>query len=153
MASTTEKPAVLKPAVKPKPSGYVFGRPTKYKKEFCQQLIDHMASGLSFEAFAGVAMVCEATLSVWAADHPDFLDAKRLGFGMSRFFWENLGREASRGKVKGFVPAVYIFTMKNRFHWSDRSDLRIEVAEDFKKDHELLRDIPRKELLALAKRA
>ena len=29
------------------------GRPTDYKKEYCELLIEHMAAGFSFESFAG----------------------------------------------------------------------------------------------------
>ena len=33
----------VKPKVKEKPEGYKFGRPTKYKPEFCQQMIDYFS--------------------------------------------------------------------------------------------------------------
>lgn len=144
MADTKEKSLTL-----PK---YRTGRPTKYRREYCKLLVDHMASGLSFESFGGVVVVAKSTLEDWVANYQEFRDAKAVGFSLSRIFWEKMGRAGALGQIKNFSVSAYVFTMKNRFGWSDRTDLRIEVNEDFQKEFGLLRDVPRKELLALAKK-
>jgi hypothetical protein len=67
------------------------GRPTKYRKTYCQELVTHMASGLSFESFAGAIGTCKQTLYSWANEFTEFMDAKKIGFEQNRLFWEKLG--------------------------------------------------------------
>ena len=38
---------------KPKPEGYVFGRPTLYRPEYCRRAVDYMRQGYSVTALAG----------------------------------------------------------------------------------------------------
>lgn len=95
-------------------------RPTKYKKEYCKQLIEHMTKGLSFESFAGVLQVSNKTLYTWAEKNPEFLHAKKVGTDKSRLFWEKLGVAGAAGKIPNFGSASYIFNMKNRFKWRDK---------------------------------
>jgi hypothetical protein len=98
------------------------GQPTKYQPKYCQMLIDHMKSGMSFEAFAGHpdVMVCRDTLYQWVKDNPEFSDAKRQGSEAARFFLEATGIKGLHGKIKNFNSTVWIFTMKNRCQWRDK---------------------------------
>lgn len=105
-------------------------RPTEYKPEYCELLIEHMSKGLSFEAFAGAVGVAKQTLYNWEKQFPEFLDAKAIGSGQSQIFWENLGinhvitRSESFGQgvseSKSLNASVWIFNMKNRFQWRDK---------------------------------
>lgn len=124
------------------------GRPTKYKPEYCEMLIDHMKEGLSFACFGALVHASLSMIQDWEKAYPEFRVAKGIGESYGRAFWEKMGRAGALGQIKGFVPQVYVFTMKNRFNWSDRTDLKIGMAaEDFQKEFGLLRDIPRAELL------
>ena len=67
------------------------GRPTSYKPEYCDMLIRHMRSGLSFESFAGVVGVSKQTIYDWEKVNPEFLDAKKKGAALSNLFWEKIG--------------------------------------------------------------
>lgn len=118
-----------KRALLPKPEGYVFGTPTKYRPEYCQMLIDHFSKGLSFKAFAGKVNVQERTLFNWLEQNPDFKTAKEIGEPMARLFWERMGIAGVAGQVKGFNPAGWIFNMKNRFRddWRDRQEIEHQV--------------------------
>jgi hypothetical protein len=98
------------------------GRPTLYKKEYCQLLLEHCEKGLSFEAFAGVVRVSVDTLLEWANKHTEFSLAKKEASALSRLFWERLGIRIAAGQLKNANAAVYIFNMKNRFKWRDRWD-------------------------------
>lgn len=115
------------------------GRPTKYKPEYCDLLIEHMTQGLSFQSFAGVVGCCIETLYEWERSYPDFLDAKRLGLGRGRLFWEKVGIEAALGKITGYNATTWVFNMKNRFDWTDKRELsgKLETsvvsAEDISK--------------------
>lgn len=105
------------------------GRPTLYKPEYCEKLIEHMAEGLSYEAFAGAVRVSVDTLYQWEKDQPDFSEAKKIGVGVSRIFWEKMGIAGVHAEV--FNASVWIFNMKNRFRWRDvqpeeRTEFNIE---------------------------
>ena len=101
------------------------GRPTKYDPKYCQMVIDHMATGLSFEAFAAVIGVAKETLYTWVDKHPEFMDAKKEAFEKSRLFWEKVGVGQATGEIKG-SSTTWIFNMKNRFGYRDK----IEVSGD-----------------------
>jgi hypothetical protein len=93
----------------------VMGRPSKYKKEYCQKLIDHMAQGLSVEAFAGEIGISKKTVYNWMDVNAEFLHAKKIGDMKSLLWWEKVGRQ---GMLKqGFNAAVWVFNMKNRHGW------------------------------------
>jgi len=100
------------------------GRPTLYDPKFCQMLIDHMAGGLSFESFAGVIGTCRDTLYNWAKEYSEFFDAKKQGFAKNRLYWEKAGNAGMYmgGKENPFNATVWIFNMKNRFGWADRTE-------------------------------
>lgn len=130
------------------------GRPTKYKQEYCQLLIDQMAMGYSFEAFAADLSVSKQTLYTWTEQHQDFMDAKKLGDVKSLKFWEQIGIGGAMGQIPGFNLGAFVFCMKNKHGWTDRTDLKIDATvNEYHKEFGLLRDIPRKELIAIAKKA
>lgn len=135
------KKKVNKTEAKPKPEGYVFGRPTEYKPEYCDMLIEHMSKGLSFESFAGVLRMSNKTLYTWAEKQPDFLHAKQVGIDMCRLFWEKLGVEyviniseshkdgdSSSHISKSLNAKVYDINMKNRFGWADKQEIKQELT-------------------------
>ena len=139
-----------------KPEGFSFDKRSlhsKYRPEYCQMLIDHMAGGLSWQCFCGVVGVACATTKLWLETHNEFAQAKAIGEGQSRLYWEKLGKLGSLGQIKDFNATIFIFTMKNRFNWSDRTDLKIDATvNDYKEEFSLLKSIPRAELLALVKK-
>lgn len=100
------------------------GRPSKYKPEYCELLEGHFASGLSYEAFAGVLKVSIETLYNWEKDFPEFLEAKKTFWEIGREKFENIGLQGMMGKIPGFNTTVWIFTMKNRFGWRDSAEIR-----------------------------
>lgn len=99
------------------------GRPSKYKPEYCEMLIEHMKTGLSFETFATVVGAGRETIYEWARVHPEFSDAKTKGFEENLAFWEKAGISGMLGHIQGFNAAVFIFNMKNRHHWRDKVDI------------------------------
>lgn len=100
-----------------------FGRPSLYREEYCQQLVDHMAEGFSFETFAATIDTHRDTLYEWCKVHPNFSDAKRTGTDKCQAYFEKLGKAAMLGKIDGFSSAVWIFSMKNRFRWQDKVEI------------------------------
>lgn len=82
-------------------------------------LIDHLESGFSYESFGAIVDTHKDTLYHWELKHPEFFEAKRIGASKSMLFWEKLGTGGAAGRLKGFNAAAWIFSMKNRFKWSD----------------------------------
>ncbi len=116
------------------------GRPTIYKPEFCDLLIDHMEKGFSYESFAGLIGVSKQTIYDWEKANQEFLDSKKIGVEKSRLFWETQGIEGiytteifeqdengSRSTKKALNSSVWIFNMKNRFkdEWRDKQEAEL----------------------------
>ena len=116
------------------------GRPTDYKPEYCDLVIEHMATGLSFESFAGLVRASKQTIYDWANKNPEFLDAKDIGFELNRLYWEKMGRDHITHTDSKFEStpklnsSVYIFNLKNRFpkEWRDRTESAVDVKIDSK---------------------
>lgn len=104
------------------------GRPTRYQKEYCQQLIDHMSQGLSFDTFAGRISVNPDSLYEWVKVHSAFSEAKKIGTAKRNFLVESMYVQAATGAevrdTKGRVlkpnPAMMIYWTKNTIGWSDK---------------------------------
>lgn len=96
------------------------GRPTDYKQEYCELLIEHMGNGFSFESFAALVNASKQTIYDWLAANPEFLDAKSIAFERSRLFWEKIGIDLARSGAGN--ATAFIFNMKNRFKedWRDK---------------------------------
>ena len=98
------------------------GRPSLYRPEYCDKLIDWAKQGLGYESFASVPGVSIQTLYDWEKAHPEFLEAKKKAQAHLMAWWERAG-------IKGEIPTgTWIFNMKNRFGWRDRQPE--EVAEE-----------------------
>lgn len=116
------------------------GRPSKYKSEFCQMLIQHMKSGLSYESFAAICNVALSQLYEWEKKHKEFQEAKGIGIGHSRLWWEKTGidglwdlNEYQNGKLshqKKLNSTVWVFNMKNRFAWRDAVEMTQNINID-----------------------
>jgi hypothetical protein len=110
------------------------GRPTKYKKEYCQMLIDKMSEGFSVEAFCGSISINKDTFYEWVKRYPEFSDAKRQGLVKSQMWWEEQAKKHMFLPHQGgsFNSSVWIFNMKNRFGWRDQPK-----EEETKQTHEV----------------
>ena len=84
------------------------------------------------------AGTCSANLfNRWLEDEPEFSEVILHGRQLAEAWWTNLGKEVAAGRAKT-TPAVWIFTMKNRFNWADKKELsgsnggaiKIEIFQD-----------------------
>lgn len=115
------------PTVTPKEEmKLLVGRPTDYKKDFCEMVVDHMAKGFSLQSFAGVVGVTRQCLYDWMDANNDFKKACEVGRERSRLFWENIMLEnlvfSRMGKQIDF--RMWQFNMMNRFRedWTEKPD-------------------------------
>jgi hypothetical protein len=108
------------------------GRPSPYKPEYDEMLVEHMSQGFSFESFAGLVSVCRATVYNWCDLYPSFLDAKNLGFSKMQLHDERLYLEAMRGKNKNVNTVLMLFKMKNCHNWTERTEQAKQIDNDSK---------------------
>lgn len=99
------------------------GRPSDYDPDYCEQLVEHMGQGFSFESFAGKIGVHRSTLYNWADTYDEFQEAKEEGEMRSRYFWEGMGILGMSGRLPHFNSTTWIFNMKNRHSWKDKVDV------------------------------
>ena len=103
------------------------GRPSKYKAEFCQQVIDAGAEGKTLAEMADDLDVDRSTLNDWIDAHEEFSRAIKRGLEKAQAWWEMKGRVATFGGVDGYNATSFIFNMKNRFpdDWRDKQEREI----------------------------
>ena len=90
------------------------GRKTKFKPEYCLELISHLKLGYSYKSFAAKIGVNVDTLYAWENKFPDFSDAKKEAMVHSLSFWEDIGLKHAQKSV-----AAWIFIMRSRYGYSD----------------------------------
>lgn len=127
------------------------GQPTKYKPEYCQQLIDYFSIDPTkiaedetvssadgdkliarrmpqrmpwLEGFARKIGVHRNTLRGWCDLHPEFAEAYETAKDLQREFIVDVA-------LSGAAPASFaIFTMKNVCGWRDERDLKLKKAKE-----------------------
>jgi hypothetical protein len=113
------------------------GRPTKYKPEYCQMVIEHMKAGNSFWSFAATIGVSIESLSEWCQVHPEFSEAKKQGKAIELALWEKILLSCATGN-KISIPnsknssgppnaTMIIFSLKNKFPNLYRDRMKIDT--------------------------
>ena len=117
------------PAVAAQPEKKPMGRPTKYRPEYCDQVIAMGKEGIGLAGYASEFGVDKASLYDWAERHPDFSIALSRAKTEEQAWWEQAGRDGM--KIKGFNAVVWHKTMVAKF----RDDYTEKItAEVFGKD-------------------
>jgi hypothetical protein len=101
------------------------GRPTKYKKRYCEDVIEHMKNGASFTSFAAKIQVADSRIRDWKKRHPEFRAACNIAEKRSQDWWENFAMQSATGRLYDKVhkgkydrhnPGMIQFIMKQRFY-------------------------------------
>jgi hypothetical protein len=145
-------------------------RPTKYKEEYCEMVIEHMQTGKSLASFAASVGTHRQVLWVWRKENPKFNDACNTAIEGAMEYWEEKAAECalgeyvdynSDGKQIGKRPnaGMIQFIMKQRFYRdynrqpSQEIDLNIKpkivyktsMTEDGRMVQDILEDITKEE--------
>jgi len=94
------------------------GRPTKYKKEYCDKIIVLMAEGISISEVSRIFQVNESTIYEWAKHYPLFSNALKKARTYSKAWWSNKGR--SNLENKEFNYQGWYMQMRNRFSYHNK---------------------------------
>jgi len=97
------------------------GRPTKYKPEFCDAVIDCMRKGASKHEIALELDIHYDTIYEWEKEHKEFSDALKKGLCLSESWWIRQGR--INLDSKSFQTVLWYMNMKNRHGWSDKKSI------------------------------
>ena len=120
-------------ALKPKHPG---GRPTAYRPEFGEMIIEAMATGLSAEAAAAKIGVSARSLFNWQKEHPEFLQSVQEGRHRALLWWETRALEMARGEPGN--AQMVMLGLKNRSRapsgWHHDSQ-RVEHSGDMTVEH------------------
>jgi hypothetical protein len=127
------------------------GQPTKYRPEYCQQLIDYFSIDPTkitedetissvdgdkliarrmpqrmpwLEGFARKIGVHRNTLRDWCDLHPEFAEAYETAKDLQREFIVDVALSGAA------PPSFAIFTMKNVCGWRDERDLKLKKAKE-----------------------
>lgn len=123
VAKKKAAPIKRKPKTKAKP----VGRPTRYQKRFATELPAMFKNGESVAEVCVELGICKQTFYTWTEAHPEFLDAYNKGRELSEAWWHKIGRANATGRMRGNA-ATWIFNMKNRFGWKDRTEVDSNVT-------------------------
>lgn len=99
------------------------GRPTKYRPEYCEQIIEHMAEGASITSFAAQIRVSRSTITEWVDTYPEFSASVKIAKAQAAAWWESLARNNA---ITGQGNAtLVIFGLKNMAadDWCDRREI------------------------------
>ncbi len=118
----------------------LMAKPTKYKPQYCDELIEHMAKGGHFRGFCGTVSVCEKTGHTWLDKHDEFKEAYGIAKSRCYLWWERLllSKIVSHKDDTQLNTTAWIFTMKNLFGWRDRHDIE-QTTKATVHDPEVLR--------------
>jgi len=109
-------------AVREKPAGFVFGRPTLYDPSYCEKVIEWGKLGKSVTWMAASLDVTKGTIYEWINTHQDFSDAIERAKVHCQLWWEDAGQS---GMVADkFNSAVWQKNMSARFRsdWAERQE-------------------------------
>ena len=101
------------------------GRPTKYKKEFCDKVPELMAKGMAKVEVCAELGIYYDTFLAWQEKHPKFLESVKKGDQLSEAWWMTAGRISLRDKE--FNSTLWYMNMKNRHGWADKKEIEINA--------------------------
>jgi hypothetical protein len=123
---------------KPKPEGYVFGRPTTYRPEYCQRAIEFMGEGYSVTALAGHLEMSKDAIYDWINLYPDFCHAINMGRAARVAALETKLLTTSQGV--GVTAAIFALKNADPDEWQDRyhTETTVNVPIEKISDAELM---------------
>lgn len=95
------------------PTKRPIGRPTDYRPEFCERVVELGKEGKSYTQIASALDISKQCLYEWIHLHQEFGDAMTRARQESQTWWENVGQVALFAEK--FQPTVYNKAMQCRF--------------------------------------
>lgn len=99
---------------------------SKYTKACCDRVIELGRMGYHHEEMASELGVTRKTLHNWRQSHEAFNDAMELANTHSIAYWAGIPRKMILGEVENVNATTWIFTMKNKAGWVDRTETSVQ---------------------------
>lgn len=99
------------------------GRPTKYKPEYCEQVVALGKEGKSLVQMCAAFDIARSTIDQWAEDNPEFSEALARAKVYAQDWWEEVGQKALWADK--FNAPVWKKSMEARFRddYTERKEL------------------------------
>lgn len=97
------------------------GRPTQYRPEYCESVIEWGKQGKSRTWIASEIGVTRETLYEWERVHTEFSDAMARAKVFEQRWWEDAGQDGM--KLQGFGQSIWSRSMAARFpkEWREKT--------------------------------
>jgi hypothetical protein len=104
------------------------GRPSKYKPEYCEAVIEMAKQGKGWASYAATFEIDRATLYDWAAAHEEFSTALTRAKVLEQQWWEDQARENLRSRE--FNANLWIKSAQARFRedYTERKETAVTGA-------------------------
>ena len=104
------------------------GRPSKYKPEYCEAIIEMAKQGKGWANYAATFEIDRATLYDWAAAHEEFSTALTRAKVLEQQWWEDQARENLRSRE--FNANLWIKSAQARFRedYTERKETAVTGA-------------------------
>lgn len=105
------------------------GRPTLYRPEYCEKVVELGRKDLSRVQIAAELDICKATIQVWEKEYPEFLAAMTRAMTFSQAWWEKKGQECLIMPAGAtFQGSVWSRSMAARFPEDWRENSKHDVS-------------------------
>lgn len=104
------------------------GRPSEYRPEYCDRVVEIMSMGLSLTAAMGVLGFARSTAYEWQEKYPAFSDAVKLGQSRRQMFLELKLMEAPSGAQA--TGAIFALKNTGTGDWRDKQEVEHSGAID-----------------------
>ena len=91
------------------------GRPSSYRPEYCERVIEMGKNGYSIASMASELDVDKATILRWRDEHEEFRTALSKALVHAQHWWERTGVLGMLEGGKGFNALVWKVSMQARF--------------------------------------
>ncbi len=103
------------------------GRPTKYRQEYCQEIIEAARQGISPRTWAAFhePYIPDRSVYDWAGKHEDFSQAKKEAEYIFSAWYEKTVIDAALGKTEGVNTTLLVWLGKNfpgGHGWTDNQE-------------------------------
>lgn len=102
------------------------GRPTDYREEYGEALVEHCKDGASITSFAAEIGVARSTINEWMKHHPEFSEAVNRAKAKIAAWWDKQGRDVAENGGQGGRATMVIFGLKNH----DPEDFRDKTEHE-----------------------
>ncbi|MBI1620352.1 helix-turn-helix domain-containing protein [Aquamicrobium zhengzhouense] len=113
-----------------KPQRSKGGRPTRYRPEFCDTVVELGKIGKSKAQMAAHFDVSRQTIDNWAEVNPEFLEALNRAMVHCQAWWEDQGQLGLT--LQGFNAAVWRKSVEARFRddYTERRETHVTVSHE-----------------------